>query len=548
MAGSLLSCLTWVDFFPKEILSVINPALANKGSAMEKGLAAYAFIGFKYMRASNTVTYVLKGLLVLGIVLPFGVGADISHNVYHPRLILKNIKLIQKSQDLGTLYSFSLLSRARVESLLEDFDYPEALYQGISLGDSNAWKLYSMVYLSSLFSNAKPGFVLQGDSQLNPLTNHANEGRFLSLNSVLSIEPRFVIENKKFFSLDIWPHISFVDGQKANVSFHQLALKVGYKNLELSIGQMGLNWGQAKYGGLLFNGSQKSLRMIQLQNVAPVDPGFLKFLGEGRFALFVAKLDQNQVRPGSFLIGEKLAFKINANLEIGLVQTIQIGGQGYPDLPWYENASEILGYRFKDDDENFTNRNAVLDFRLRLPKHNDFNIYGEFYFEDCCSIRIEKNLSSLMGIEMPVMSIRRPMNLGFEFLRTTYVYNRHSNYKSGFIYDGIAMGHHVGADSFGFYGFVDQRISQRLFHEWVGAIEIRQAHSYDAWKKDISIRFPSFQTREKRYRMHYGLTMAMHSRWESSLNLGLEWVQGLDFLRDNESWQYMAQWNVRYGF
>lgn len=446
---------------------------------------------------------------------------------------------MQLSSQLTQLHKKGLLRQSDLW-MLEDFGLLEDQKEG--------WHVHAFVRSEGLFTNANPSRILDSGAMINPLLNQHRGGRFISSQTIFNLEPRLILENTKWFSLDLWPQISFTDNDDWNLDFHQAVLKLGVRNVELAVGRLHFQWGQGRYASTLFTGSQKPLNMIRLQNVEPIAPGWFKFLGEGKFTLFFAKLDDNQVLPGSILVGERLAFRVNSKFEFGVTQMIQVGGQGYPDVPWYENVSEVLGYRFAADDTNFTNRNAVVDFRFRIPRFNDLNIYGEIFFEDCCTINFDKNIGNMFGIEIPDVGAKKPTSLGFEFLRTTFVYNRHFRYLSGFTFDGVSMGHHIGADSLGFYLFMRQDITDRANHEIVGALEVRQVNEYTQRKTDIRTLVADYEDREKRYRLMYKLTNQINQHWSTSLRLGSEYVQSFNFQDGDDEIFLLGHIQLGYAF
>ncbi|MCB1198428.1 MAG: hypothetical protein KDK51_08635 [Deltaproteobacteria bacterium] len=460
-----------------------------------------------------------------------------------------------RTGDLDTVYGFRSMTWAQMTSVLREVEQkgrlsPVDQWMLTDYGiEKNGWQLYSYMQVGGIVSRSNPARLLETDAWMNPLVNAQQGGRFVAGGHILNIEPRLVLENAKWFSLDLWPQIRMTDDQTWDLDMFQAVLKVGVHNLELAAGQMHFKWGQGRHASMLFAGSQKPLQMIRLQNVEPtLLPGWFSFLGKGKFTLFFARMDDDQALPGSLLVGERIAFRVSPVFEFGLTQMIQVGGQGYPDVPWYENVSEVLGYRFNANETNFTNRNAMFDFRFRIPQWNNLNLYGEVFLEDCCNINFDKNIGNMLGIELPEVGRNRATTIGFEHIRTTFVYNRHFRYRSGFIYEGISLGHHIGADALGFYGFIMQDFANGFSHEFLGALEVRQVHDYSSRKNDIRTIVADYEVRERRLRGAYQVKLHFSKQWTASIQWGLEYIQGFDFALGNNKIFAAGRYQLEYSF
>ncbi|MCB0271904.1 MAG: hypothetical protein KDD46_02690 [Bdellovibrionales bacterium] len=499
---------------------------------MVRGFTARTSVG----RTKNKT--IKKLIIVLFMFCPLSSWAKVSHESPKDQQIVNRIERYTQKAKLVDIYSYHTKTSAQIDALIERlFDanqvssVDQELFEAYRKShNQTGFHLVPELYVNTLVSDAKPSRFLQSDALLNPLLNEKEGGRYLDSGTYFNIEPRLIVENQNFISLDLWPRFVWHD-DAWHAKWFQYALKLGVGNLELAVGKIHFQWGQGRYSRMMFGGSQKALPMVRLQNVEPVDlDGFLSFLGQGRFTLFVARMDENQVLPHSTLIGERIAFEISPRFELGLAQSIQIGGSGYPDIPWYENVGEVIGFRTDPNSTNFTNRNAQIDFRWKFPQFYDLNVFGELFIEDCCTINFDKNIGQSIGLEIPDLGDRHQTRLGAEFLRTTYAYNLHSEYLSGFIYEGVSLGHHIGSDSVGYYFYVDQSLGSKTDHELAFAFELRQVGEYTSRKKDIRTKFPDFEKREYRYRFNYTIQTRLMTHIIAKVLAGYERVQNFDYI------------------
>ncbi|MCB0326833.1 MAG: hypothetical protein KDD52_04355, partial [Bdellovibrionales bacterium] len=358
-----------------------------------------------------------------------------------------------------------------------------------------------------LFTSSDASKTIQSDSRPNLLLADSMGARFRNGDALSSIEMGLWLNPSEYFQAYIEPIVAYqVKSYEQHTStwLRQVYLKVNFRNLSLSIGRRIFSLGQSEYSSLVYTGRNKPLDSIILYSNKPIDfPEKISFLGKGQFALFAFAMDEDQTVPGSIVIGEKISISPSRNFEIGFSQSFQFGGEGAPNLPFTDFALELIGLRRDEDASNLTNRNFNGDFRIRIPKFHDLNIFGEVYMEDCCTLDPRKDISSSTGVSIPDLKDRFSTKVALEFVRTTRVYTRHSIYRSGFTHRGHSLGHNIGPDSIGTYLTFDQNLGLHHGQKLHFAFEVRQIFEKAASGDDIRTSDSSFESPEKYLRAIY---------------------------------------------
>jgi hypothetical protein len=404
----------------------------------------------------------------------------------------------------------------------------------------------------ALYSNSKATPLLETDAVANPLLNQKDQSRFMQDGYQLWIQPRMYFNWDGWAAFDIEPFVGMTENPTSNdpdrnIYLRKSALKLGVRNLELLIGRSPIQWGQGFSGSLLFGGGQHPLDMIQLRNVTPVQlPSLLKIFGMAQFSGFMAKLDRNQFRPESIVIGERLAIKPHSILELAFTQSIQFMGDGAPNLSATDILSEVIGKRLQDiNSVNLSNRNIAIDGSLRIPVLNQTKVYAEVFWEDCCKHPFTRDISKLFGISYPSLWQGAGV-LAFEYVQTTEIYNRHRPYISGFINRGTSMGHQLGPDAEGYYAKYHHSISPSLELDLFNGYEIRGRNELNQRSTDIRIVVPTFGSPERRIRHTLKLQKNWQSKYWATLSTGYERIWNFQYVTATDRNQCMA--NIETGF
>jgi hypothetical protein len=230
---------------------------------------------------------------------------------------------------------------------------------------------------------------------------------------------------------------------------------LGFGPVEASFGRQSLWWGQGRHGTLILSDNAKPLDMFRLTNPSPVLlPWVFKYLGPFRFDVFWSELDSDRVVPNPYFAGLRLNFKPLPWLEVGGSRTVMFGGEGRTGVDWPEFITILAGKNLSGG-EDTSNQLAALDARLILPFLWHAEVYGEYGGEDEAGGFIAKK-AYLLGVYLPRIEPTGRLALRVEHADLAYqgngpVWYRHSQYRSGYTYEGKLLGHQVGGDARDWY-------------------------------------------------------------------------------------------------
>jgi hypothetical protein len=258
-------------------------------------------------------------------------------------------------------------------------------------------------------------------------------------------------------------------GGKAALGLTRAYGKVGWGALELEFGRDDLIWGQALYAPMTLSGSAPALDHLALRTSRPVRlPWFLRYLGDLQATVFFAWLDQEAPRPGSYLIGKRVALKPARWLELAANHLFAFGGKGGLSYTASRFAEEFfLGYRRDIWGENYANN--AFSWELRVDVFGWFELYGEHYLEDCCGFVWKRDSSFLVGVRRPRFVTPRD-DLALEFVALSWFAYEASGTPE-WINGGRLTGHPLGGRGFGAYalwrylGDAGQVLRVRLAYE-----------------------------------------------------------------------------------
>jgi hypothetical protein len=231
---------------------------------------------------------------------------------------------------------------------------------------------------------------------------------------------------------------------------------LGLGPFEVSLGRQSLWWGQGRRGSLILTDNAQALDMLRITNPVPARlPWLFKYLGPFRFDVFWSELESARVVPEPYLAGLRLNFKPFSWLEIGGSRTVMFGGEGRPEVDLDEFITILAGKNLSGG-EDTSNQLAALDVRLTLPFLQHAEIYGELGGEDEANSFIAKK-ALLVGLYLPRIEPSSRLALRVEHANLNYegygaVWYRHSQYQSGYTYQGRILGHPMGGDARSWYG------------------------------------------------------------------------------------------------
>lgn len=259
----------------------------------------------------------------------------------------------------------------------------------------------------------------------------------------------------RHFLVNIRPLLRYGEGEGDAIDLLHGVAAVGLGPIELSAGRQSLWWGQGRRGTLVLTDNAKPLDMLRLTNPEPATlPWILRYLGPTRFDLFVSRLEDDRVVPEPYFGGLRLIIKPATWLELGASRTVIFGGEGRPSVDFDDFLTILGGENVGGSSES--NQLAAIDFRLKLQPLWGAELYGEMGGEDQADllgvIPFFSKKAILAGLYLPQIEPTGRLSLRLEYLDTDYegngpVWYRHGVYQSGYVYEGMLLGHPAGGDA-----------------------------------------------------------------------------------------------------
>jgi hypothetical protein len=225
------------------------------------------------------------------------------------------------------------------------------------------------------------------------------------------------------------------------------------------LGKDALRLGAGKHDTLHLSNSTEPFPMARLGTIKP----FHTFLGYVSFLTYVGEMEAERHIPRAKFAGTRLNWSTQKRLEIGVSRSWFAGGDGqdnsisnvYWDLysGFFKQRGGVESY------SDYRNQQLVLDFRLKIPEIN-LVMYGEFGREDHefnwdgVVERWDHTQAHILGLKQSNLFgdffwiIERANNVqpAKHDTAATAWYNHHE-YRSGWTYKGVCLGHHMGADA-----------------------------------------------------------------------------------------------------
>lgn len=173
-------------------------------------------------------------------------------------------------------------------------------------------------------------------------------------------------------------------GDEDEIDLHSGYLVLWLKNLEIKVGKDALWWGPGRHGAWGLTNNAPAFELLKISNaVAATPPGFLSFMGDTKFTVFLGRLDRQRVRyiddgetvtknKRPMFSGIRLDFAPSSFLEMGFSQNIQFTdrGKGYSSsyvrdllLPSHE-SNEV-----EAESGPVANRVSSLDLSINLNRN-----------------------------------------------------------------------------------------------------------------------------------------------------------------------------------
>jgi hypothetical protein len=316
------------------------------------------------------------------------------------------------------------------------------------------------ITLNTTFLNSSPRFYFgsAATALYNPLVQN-QQGRHYTDGFQTALETTHSASLTNYLSLFFHPRLQLQfpneSGSEENRAFIQeLYGTVTAFNTQFDIGRKPMQWGQSRYGGVMFSNNARPIDSIQLTNPTPWQ---IKYLGLFKYTFFFGTLGPEQNFSNTQISGGKLSFMPASFLEFAIARSIIFGGTGSPEASALDIFKEFFGYRGEERFNPITpvsnKSNSITGFELRsiIPPLRGLNLYGEFYFDD---FTLSYPLRSLiqdtaitLGIYLPRLDDSGSLRLRVEGRKTTSIMFKHSTWIDGWSLNNLILGDSLGADA-----------------------------------------------------------------------------------------------------
>ncbi|WP_324324412.1 capsule assembly Wzi family protein [Sporomusa sphaeroides] len=251
------------------------------------------------------------------------------------------------------------------------------------------------------------------------------------------------------------PRFSYDGDQHGDAALNSGYIKTRINGTSIQVGKDPVFWGHGATGSLILGNNMTPLTSIQLSNLESyTSRGFFRFLGEMNFTALYSELENDRTRfnekevDNPSFVGLRGTFTPQQNFTFGLSLTSMLGGKGKglnrSDWKhWFVGRNDEAG-------EDKWNNIAGLDFKVRVPKWNGVQVYGELYGEDQANY-MPSRVAERVGVYIPRLSQDGRWDMKVEFLNTTNAWYNHQLYTNGYVYKGDIIGDPAGHNARQYY-------------------------------------------------------------------------------------------------
>lgn len=247
------------------------------------------------------------------------------------------------------------------------------------------------------------------------------------------------------------PRMSYDPDQHGDVDLISGYVKTRINGTAVQIGKDPVFWGHGETGSLILGNNMEPLTSIKFSNLEPyTTKGFFHFLGEMNFTGLYSELEDDRTRltPDEVDKPSFVAFRGDftprQNVTFGLSFASMVGGKG-KELSGGDYWDWLLG-RNADTAQDQWNNIAGLDFKVRMPRWNGLQVYGELYGEDQANY-LPSRLAERGGVYIPRLTKDGAWDMRLEYAHTCDWWYIHQLYTSGYVYKGNIIGDPMGHDA-----------------------------------------------------------------------------------------------------
>lgn len=383
------------------------------------------------------------------------------------------------------------------------------------------------------------------EADVNPLLND-RAGRVYRVGTNAAADADMSLRLARNFVLRADPRVvGNVDGSGtfAQGSLEAASATVLIRNIAIEAGRQQFVWGQGMEGGLLGSTSGRGLDMVRIQTDTPF---FLYKLGPARGSFIIADLGPNQRFPHSNIIAYKLSGNpFTSRFELSASVLSEQGGKGAPAATFLDNIVDVipaLKYTLHSKNRNqFSNKFAGWEYRLRLPELSGLQLYAEHQFDDMDPRRWKSTLwedgGHIVGFSFAQLGAESNLSTTVEFHHTGLRYYQHSPFTSGIAFNRVLLGDPLGKQADGGYWRLMWDAGGASTMTLDAAIERRGGDVYSGGATgtlghETNFHFTKLEAKPNEFRHRAGLTWMYRAPkvWRGSLEGAYERATNYDFV------------------
>ena len=249
------------------------------------------------------------------------------------------------------------------------------------------------------------------------------------------------------------------DGSYTMLSANSAFALIPFSNWYLFLGTDNLRFGGGKHDSLHLSNSAEPFPMIRIGTKTP----WQTRLGAFSFISYIGEMEADRHIPRAKLSGWRLNWNSEKRVEFGISRAWFVGGEGQKN-----DFSHVVGdlylefFKPRSGSErlsDFRNQQIVMDFRVKIPEMQ-LVLYGEWGredhqhgFDDTIEYwdSTQGYIAGVKGIDIFARGYFWILEYANNSQPSRYPSNapwyNHHEYKSGWTYKGINLGHHMGSDS-----------------------------------------------------------------------------------------------------
>ena len=248
-------------------------------------------------------------------------------------------------------------------------------------------------------------------------------------------------------------------GSFSKAELHRAFLLLTWKNLLVQAGKDNLRFGTGKRGTLHLSNNTEPYPLIRVGTRQPWDTSS----GYWSFLHYIAQLESNRAVPDARLSGWRLDWSTQRRVELGISRSWMVGFDP-ADNNLQKTGVDLYTTFFKPSGDESSindhkNQQIVFDFRLKFPEIKTV-FYGEWGREDHqhdlggARAYWDSTQGHILGVKQIDLFggqwfwiFEKANNAQPSRYPANAPWYNHSEYKSGWSYKGIGLGHPMGSDS-----------------------------------------------------------------------------------------------------